>query len=189
MSIYLYWLGILIVPAVAAFFLWIYLRRAKKRKDVSSTASLASLRNLTPPSGRPALASEGKISKTGLSKSTPPDMLMERVLNTLKNNYADFVSLLRFVLSTSSAADLLRNGELLRRFSHIDLLLQLSSRSAVISPSPIGKKELESSGILQSPDIRATIVSIVRILQEMPEIREKGGDQLNSLVDAFLEKL
>lgn len=187
-----YLLYILLVPAVLAFFLWLFLRRPKK-KATPPAAGQTALRNLTSVSNRPNAVAAGKtpppVSSPLQTKDVSPEVLVERVLDILKRDYGDFVALLRYVLSFAAPSELLQNTELQRKFSHVDLLLQLSMRSTSLPSSPLGRRENESPSILTSPDIRAAIVSIVRILQEMPEIQEKGGERLNTLVDGFLEKL
>lgn len=120
------------------------------------------------------------------TKAVTPEILVDKVLAVMRDDYREFVSLVRLVLQHFPPAELLKNEELKRKFSHIDMMMQIAGRNNTSLPSG---KSSDQSSLLHSPDVKANLVSIVRVLQEMPAVQEKLRDSLNPMVDSFLEKL
>jgi hypothetical protein len=124
----------------------------------------------------------------GSLSAKPAEPQIEKIISVLKEDHQEFTAILNYLLTRTSPEELMKNNELKRKLAHIELLLPHIQRSRI----PLSREQkvgLRSTTSLFSPDLQATMVSVVRIIQEMSEIREKGGKTLNELVDAFLDKI
>ncbi len=118
----------------------------------------------------------------------PVEPQIEKIVLGLKEVNEEFTAILNYLLTKTTAHELMKNVELKRKLSHIELLLPHVQRN-----KPPAARDAQAGpqgkSFVFSPDLQATMVSVVRILQEMPELQEKGGKNLNELVDAFLDRI
>jgi hypothetical protein len=133
---------------------------------------------------------EGDAPETTLITRVPPPPLpkIEKIIGQLQGEYSEFTEIVRYVLGHTPAQTLLANTEIRRSFAHLEALL---TRSEKVLPK--GTLGISTNGKLASPEIKrdakATMLTLIRLMQEMDELREKNNAGLDKLVDRFLEKV
>jgi hypothetical protein len=162
------------ISVVLGVGLFVVMRRGKGQKKTILSKTARPL--------KPGMAPFSSVS----SKPTEPQI--DKIIADLQGEHEEFVSVMRHITERFSPADLLKNIDLKRKMAHIELLLQHINKNSLQSTGDKGGRNLRTA-LIRSPDMRATMVSIVRIIQEMPEVREKCGKSFDDLVDAFLEKM
>ena len=165
---------IVFIAVVLVICLLVVLRRGKGRKKM-----------VVPKTGKPLKPGNAPLATFS---SKPAEPQIDKIILGLQGECEEFVSIMRYITERFTAADLLKNSDLKRKMAHIELLLQHINKNSGQAAGEKGGKNLRTA-LLRSPDMRATMVSVVRIVQEMPEVREKCGKSFDDLVDAFLEKM
>lgn len=138
---------------------------------------------------RPTEQIAAETPDTTLITQVPPPPLpkIEKLLTRLEAESPEFVEIVRNVLGHTSPQKLMIQPELRRNFAHLEVLVQRAEKT----PPPKGT--LGIAGASKFPaaevrrDVKATMVTIIRQLQEVEGVREKSGLTLDDLVDRFLE--
>lgn len=118
----------------------------------------------------------------------PPLPNVEAILPRIRDDYPEFVAIVEKVLAHISARSLMTNSELRRGFAHLESLVQRAERTP-----PKGSLGIASEVALSAPetkrDLKATMLTLIRLLDDVEGVREKSGSEIDELVDRILEKV
>lgn len=134
-------------------------------------------------------AAETRSEKTLITQVPPPPLpKIEKLLTRLEGDYPEFTEIVRSVLGHTASQTLLGQPDLRRSFAHLEVLLQRAEKTAPKGTLGIAA-ETKFTAAEMRRDAKATMLTIIRLLQEVEGVREKSGVELGPLVDRFLEKV
>jgi hypothetical protein len=136
------------------------------------------------PSGDAAAA-----TTTMLTKVPPPPLpKVQKILERLEADYPEFCLIVREVMGYVPLPALLTQTELRRAFVHLEVLIQKTDRMP--AKGTLGIQGASRPLAAESRrEAKATMLTVIRLLQEVQGVQQKSGGLIGEQLDLFLERI
>jgi hypothetical protein len=134
-------------------------------------------------------AAESSAESTMMTRVPPPPLpKVEKILSRLEGEYPEFCSIVREVQKYSTLPALLAQTEVRRGFAHLETLLLKTDRLPAKGTLGIQSDSMSLSGETRR-DAKATMLTVIRLIQDVDGVREKSGPFIDEQLDSFLERI
>jgi hypothetical protein len=136
-----------------------------------------------------AVGAVSAAETTLLTKVPPPPLpKIEKILSRLEEDYPEFCRIVQDVLKYTPMPTLLAQTELRRGFAHLETVMQKADR--VPTKGTLGiQTESKPLSAEARREAKATMLTVIRLLQDVQGIREKSGSLIDEQLDLFLERI
>jgi hypothetical protein len=118
----------------------------------------------------------------------PPIPKIEKILSRLDSEYPEFCNIVREIQSHTSLQTFLAQSEIRRGFSHLDTLLMKADR--VPAKGTLGiQAEAKALSAETRREAKATMLTLIRLIEDIEGVREKSGSFIDEQLDRFLERI
>jgi hypothetical protein len=141
------------------------------------------------PQAREEQAASAAAETTLLTKVPPPPLpKVEKILIRLEEEYPEFCRIVHEVLKYTPIPTLMAQSDLRRGFAHLETVMQKSDRQPAQGTLGIQTAKQPLSAETRR-EVKATMLTVIRLLQDVQGVREKSGSLIDEQLDLFLERI
>jgi hypothetical protein len=165
----------LLLLAALAFMLaiWLLYRILRSKPIAADTIEMAGL----------------EADATLVTRVPPPPLpKIEKILSRLDGEYPEFCNIVREVQTHTTPQIILAQSEIRRGFTHLETLLMKADRAP--SKGSLGlQAEAKALSAETRREAKATILTIIRLIEDIEGVRDKSGPFIDDQLDHFLERI
>jgi len=134
-------------------------------------------------------AAVSSAESTLMTRVPPPPLpKVEKILTRLEEEYPEFCGIVREVQKYTTLPALLAQTEVRRGFAHLETLILKTDRLPAKGTLGI-QAESRSLSAETKREAKATMLTVIRLIQDMDGVREKSGTFIDEQLDSFLERI